>query len=98
MPVALRDLASRLRALPAVTLAAPDDALLRAVLVKLCADRQMSVDEGVVGYLAARIERSFAAARRAVDQLDAEALRLARPVTRALAADVLREGMLHAAS
>lgn len=98
MPVVLRDLASRLRALPAVTLAAPDDALLRAVLVKLCADRQMTVDEGVVGYLAARIERSFAAARRTVERLDAEALRLARPVTRALAASVLREEALDAAS
>jgi chromosomal replication initiation ATPase DnaA len=98
MPVALRDLASRLRALPAVTLAAPDDALLRAVLVKLCADRQMSVDEAVIGYLAARIERSFAAARNVVEQLDAEALRQARPVTRALAASVLREGPLSAAS
>jgi chromosomal replication initiation ATPase DnaA len=98
MPVALRDLASRLRALPAVTLAAPDDALLRAVLVKLCADRQMSVDEAVIGYLAARIERSFAAARSVVEQLDAEALRQARPVTRALAASVLREGPLSAAS
>mgnify|MGYP001385550267 CR=1 FL=1 len=98
MPVALRDLASRLRALPAVTLAAPDDALLRAVLVKLCADRQMTVDEGVVGYLAARIERSFAAARRTVERLDAEALRLARPVTRALAASVLREEALDTAS
>ena len=98
MPVALRDLASRLRALPAVTLAAPDDALLRAVIVKLCADRQMTVDEGVVGYLAARIERSFAAARRTVERLDAEALRLARPVTRVLAASVLREGALDAAS
>jgi chromosomal replication initiation ATPase DnaA len=98
MPVALRDLASRLRALPAVTLAAPDDALLRAVLVKLCADRQMSVDEAVIGYLAARIERSFAAARSVVEQLDAEALRQARAVTRALAASVLREGPLSAAS
>ena len=44
----LPDLASRLRALPAVTLAAPDDALLRAVLVKLFADRQLAVDEGLL--------------------------------------------------
>src|SRR5262245_14377897 len=65
-PVRLPDLASRLRALPAVELAAPDDALLRAVLVKLIADRQLAVDEGLVGYLAARIERSFAAARKIV--------------------------------
>ena len=43
--VRLPDLASRLRALPVVELAAPDDALLRAVLVKLFVDRQLSVDE-----------------------------------------------------
>jgi chromosomal replication initiation ATPase DnaA len=83
------DLASRLRALPVVALGAPDDALLRAVLVKLFADRQLAVDESLLGYLANRIERSFAAARAIVERLDREALRLRRPVTRALAAEIL---------
>jgi chromosomal replication initiation ATPase DnaA len=87
--VALPDLASRLRAIPSVSLTAPDDALLRALLLKLFADRQLAVDESLVGYLATRIERSFAAARAVVEALDGEALRLKRPVTRVLAADVL---------
>jgi chromosomal replication initiation ATPase DnaA len=90
--VALPDLASRLRAIPAVTLTAPDDALLRAVLLKLFADRQLGVDESLISYLVTRIERSFAAARAAVETLDHEALRLKRPVTRALAAEVLAPG------
>ena len=64
---------SRLRALPVVALAAPDDALLRALIVKLAADRQLAVDEALVNYLANRIERSFAAARAAVARLDEEA-------------------------
>ncbi|HET7680992.1 MAG TPA: DnaA/Hda family protein [Xanthobacteraceae bacterium] len=89
--VGLRDLASRLRAVPAVALAAPDDALLRSVIVKLCADRQLAVDEAVVGYLASRIERSFGAARAAVARLDREALRQKRPVNRSLAADLFRD-------
>lgn len=89
--VGLRDLRSRLRAIPVVTLMLPDDHLLRALLVKFCADRQMIVDEAVVGYLASRIERSFVAARNTVERLDAEALRLGRPVTRALAAELLRD-------
>jgi chromosomal replication initiation ATPase DnaA len=89
--VELRDLRSRLRAVPVVTLLPPDDQLLRALIVKFCADRQLSVDETVVSYLATRIERSFAAARRAVELLDTEALRLGRPVTRALAAELLRD-------
>jgi chromosomal replication initiation ATPase DnaA len=89
--VELRDLRSRLRALPVVMLAEPDDLLFRALIVKFCADRQLAVDESVVGYLATRIERSYAAARQAVEQLDSEALRLGRPVTRALAAELLRK-------
>jgi chromosomal replication initiation ATPase DnaA len=88
--VELRDLRSRLRAIPTVTLLPPEDQLFRALIVKFCADRQMSVDETVVGYLTTRIERSFAAARQAVELLDTEALRLGRPVTRALAAELLR--------
>jgi chromosomal replication initiation ATPase DnaA len=87
--VALPDLASRLRAIPSVTLTAPDDTLLRAVLVKLFADRQLAVDENLVRYIMTRVERSFAAARQAVATLDREALRLQRPVTRALAAELL---------
>ncbi len=89
--VTLPDLASRLRAIPSVTLAAPDDTLLRALLVKLFADRQLAVDEALVKYLMSRIERSFAAARGAVETLDREALRLKRPVTRALAAEMLAQ-------
>lgn len=88
--IELRDLRSRLRAVPVVSLASPDDLLFRALIVKFCADRQLAVDESLVGYLAGRIERSYAAARQAVELLDSEALRLGRPVTRALAAELLR--------
>jgi chromosomal replication initiation ATPase DnaA len=89
--IALRDLASRLKALPVVTLASPDDALLRAVLVKLFADRQLAVDENLISYVGTRMERSFAAARAVVDLLDREALRLKRRVTRALAVELIRD-------
>jgi chromosomal replication initiation ATPase DnaA len=88
--IELRDLRSRLRAVPVVSLSPPDDQLFRALIIKFCADRQLSVDEAVVGYLANRIERSYAAARQTVELLDTEALRLGRPVTRALAAELLR--------
>jgi len=90
LEIELRDLRSRLRALPVVTIQPPDDQLFRALIIKFCADRQLPVDEALVGYLAARIERSYVAARQAVEFLDSEALRLGRPVTRALAAEVLR--------
>ena len=90
-PVEIPDLASRLKALPVVTLAPPDDALLRAVLVKLFADRQLAVDEALVSFLVTRIERTFQAARAVVAKLDQEAMQRKRPLTRTLAAEVLRE-------
>lgn len=88
--IELRDLRSRLRAVPTVQLLAPDDHLFRALIVKFCADRQLAVDENVVSYLTTRLERSYAALRQAIELLDTEALRLGRPVTRALAAELLR--------
>jgi chromosomal replication initiation ATPase DnaA len=88
--VELRDLRSRLRAVPTVQLQPPDDHLFRALIVKFCADRQLIVDEAVVSYLTTRLERSYAAVRQTVELLDTEALRLGRPVTRALAAELLR--------
>ena len=74
------------RAAPVVSLSPPDDLLFRGLIIKFRADR-LSIDETVVSYLATRIERSYAAARQAIDLLDTEALRLGRPVTRALAAE-----------
>jgi chromosomal replication initiation ATPase DnaA len=91
LQIELRDLRSRLRAVPTVLLLPPDDQLFRALIVKFCADRQLVVDETVVSYLVSRIGRSYAAVRQAVELLDTEALRLGRPVTRALAAELLRD-------
>ena len=90
LQVTIRDLASRLRALPAVMVAPPDDVLLRSLLVKLAADRQLAFDESVINYLVNRIDRSFAAARNAIQTLDDEAMRQHRPVTRALAVELFR--------
>jgi chromosomal replication initiation ATPase DnaA len=89
--VTIPDLGSRLRALPVVTLQPPDDAMLRGLIVKLAADRQLSLDENVVSYLSSHIERSFAAARAAVITLDNEALRQGRRPTRLLAAELFRD-------
>lgn len=90
-PAPTADLASRLAALPLGRIGPPDDALLAGVMVKLFADRQLRVAPGVIAFLAARIERSFAAAEAAVAALDARALAEGRGVTRALAAAWLDE-------
>ncbi len=85
----LADLASRLRAATPVEVAEPDDVLLEALLAKLFADRQTTVDPAVLAYVARRMERSFAAAVRLVEALDRAALAAKGPVTRAVAARVM---------
>jgi chromosomal replication initiation ATPase DnaA len=91
-PFGLADLASRVAAAPVAVLAPPDDALLAALLVKLFADRQLRVAPALITWLVQRIERSFAGAEAAVQALDAQALARKRPITRALAAEVLDIG------
>lgn len=87
--VMLPDLASRLRAAQLVRLSEPDDNLLRQVMVKLFADRQIAVDPGVIDYLIRRMDRSLDLANRLVAAMDREALSRNGRVTRAIAAAVL---------
>jgi chromosomal replication initiation ATPase DnaA len=89
-PVKLPDLASRLRAVPVSRLEPPDDTLLRGVMVKLFADRQLTVDEGVISYVMLRMPRSLEAVRNLVTGIDRLALVEKAPVTRGLAARVLQ--------
>jgi chromosomal replication initiation ATPase DnaA len=83
------DLLSRLRLAPSVSLGPPDEALLKAVLVKLFVDRQLVVDTTVVDYISLRIERSLARAAEVVADLDREALSRGRRITRPMAASIL---------
>ena len=79
--VPLRDLESRLKALPVVAIAAPDDMLLAGLIVKLFADRQLTIAPEVIAWLLPRIERSHAAAVAAVAAIDTAALAAGRAVT-----------------
>jgi len=87
--IVLPDLASRLRAAPAVAVAPPDDELLGSIILKQLADRQLHAGPGVVQYLVSHMERSGETARRAVAALDRRALTERREIDRRLAADVL---------
>jgi chromosomal replication initiation ATPase DnaA len=95
LPVHLPDLASRLRAARPIELGAPDDTLLRLVLVKLFADRQLTVDSGVIETIVTRMERSLEAANRIVAELDREALAGGRAISRRLAAETLAQVIDH---
>jgi len=89
--LATADLLSRLRLAPRVAIGAPDDALMRAVLVKLLADRQLIVDTAVVEYAALRLDRDLDAARSFVAALDREGLARGKRITRPMASEVLQK-------
>ena len=85
----LPDLESRLRGTTLIQLHPPDDALLRAVLIKLFSDRQLSPSPELITYVVRRIDRSFDAAQKLVVALDALSLGEQRPLSRRLAARLL---------
>jgi chromosomal replication initiation ATPase DnaA len=88
-PLAIPDLRSRLAALPMVAILPPDDALLRGVLVKLFADRQINVDEPTISYILLRMPRSLEAARSLVQEIDRQALVEHADVTRSFVSQVM---------
>jgi chromosomal replication initiation ATPase DnaA len=85
----LPDLGSRLNALPAVEIGAPDEALLRTVMLKHFADRQLDIDPKVLEFIALHIDRSLAAAADAVAAVDRAALATGRKISRQLVNEVL---------
>ena len=89
--VQLPDLMSRLRLTTPVEIFEPDEELLRSVLVKLFADRQLTPDPNVIEYITLRMERSIESAIHIVETIDREALSRKRPITRRFASTILKE-------
>ena len=87
--VKLPDLRSRLNALHAIEIGSPDDALIRTVMLKHFADRQLDIDPKVLTYLALRVDRSLAAAAEAVAAVDRAALATGRKISRQLINEVI---------
>jgi chromosomal replication initiation ATPase DnaA len=69
-PVRLPDLASRLRVITPAEILPPEDSLLRGLLLRLLADRQLAVGPHLQDWLLVRLPRSPAALREASARLD----------------------------
>ncbi|MEO1491059.1 MAG: DnaA/Hda family protein [Pseudomonadota bacterium] len=82
------DLASRCAAMAHIAILPPDDEVLASVLIKQFSDRRLDVPAEVIQYLLVRMERSFDAAERIVEDLDRLALARRRRITRQLAGEV----------
>lgn len=81
LPITLPDLASRLNSIPNVQIQEPDDDLLKTVLIKHFADRQLRINIEVINYILSRIERSFTSMYEIVELIDKSALSLKRNIT-----------------
>jgi chromosomal replication initiation ATPase DnaA len=91
--IALRDLASRLRAITSVEVEAPDDELLRRLLLRWLAERRLVADQSLHNRLLLRLPRSPEVLRAAVERLDRNALTSrVRTVTHAMVRDALAAG------
>lgn len=90
-PAPLPDLRSRLNALPVAEIEAPDDIVLEGVLRKLFRDRHIRPGDDLLPYLLRRIERSIPQAREIVARLDEAGGEAGRPISRALAREVLED-------
>jgi chromosomal replication initiation ATPase DnaA len=87
--VDLPDLRSRLKAATVVEIGEPDEDLIGQVIIKLFADRQLHIDDRIVAYIVARMERSMESAQGIVERLDRLALARGTRISRSLAAEVL---------
>lgn len=81
----LRDLETRLAALPAVILPEPDDSLLDALIRQHFATRQLKTAPDVARFAAPRLPRTFAAADDFVNAVAKIAAEEGRPITVAAA-------------
>ncbi len=84
----LPDLHSRLSAVTAAGIAAPDDELLEQLVTKLFRDRHIIITDRLASYLARRIDRNSAAVEAAVAALDTHSLETRQPVGAKMAKDL----------
>lgn len=87
--IPLADLSSRLNASGAAQLYEPDDTLLRGLIAKDFAQRQIKVEDRVLDYILTHLERSFTAAHWLITQVDQITLAQKRGVTIPLIKDIL---------
>ena len=84
--VTLPDLRTRLAITPIARIEQPDDALFKAIIQLLFADRGMHIPDEALKYIGDRVERSYWMAERVVEAIDrfaiAERSRLTLPTIR----------------
>jgi chromosomal replication initiation ATPase DnaA len=90
-PASLPDLSSRLRAISAAEIYRPNDELLATLLIRLLADRQLTMSRTVQDWLLLQIPKCPGTLREIVARLDRASLMFGSGITRSLVLKVLSE-------
>ena len=80
----LNDLISRVSSFTNIEIKLPNDDLIKKILIKCFADRQLSLDKQYIDYISIRIERSYLAINKVVNIIDSLTLQYKRPVNYSL--------------
>lgn len=86
----LADLKSRINAVPAIEIAAPDDEFLKKLAFKLFSDQQLIASEAILQYLLTHGDRSFKGMQTNIMKINAYALANHRNITLPLVREVLK--------
>lgn len=87
--IELKDLASRLRACPSISLRYPDEDMMAGLMMKQFMDRNLQLSPEILTYVLPRLERSFEAVRQFVTLMDLESLAERRKLTVPFASRIL---------
>ncbi|WP_306253023.1 hypothetical protein [Parvularcula sp. IMCC14364] len=85
----IKDLVTRLTALPVAMLDSPDQELMKRVLLNWMAARQLKLSDDLADHISNRLKRSFSALTIFTERLDAEALERNKSIDRPLIQTVL---------
>ena len=86
-----KDLISRFTSFTNIEIKLPDDILIRKLLIKQFADRQLSLDSEQIEYISKRIERSYSSIIKIVDRVD----NLALQHKKAISKNIIKEAIKH---
>ncbi len=77
-----KDLISRFSSFTNIEIKLPDDFLIKKLLIKQFADRQLSLDDEQIEFISKRIERSYSSIINIVDRVDTLALQYKKAVSK----------------
>ncbi len=85
-----KDLVSRFTSFTNIEIKLPDDFLIKKLLIKQFADRQISLDSNLIEFISKRIERSYSSIIKIVDRVDHLALQNKKAISKNIIKEAIK--------